>query len=624
MSGPSMVIRFSTGRITLALDDDSESGLPSVSHRDSALPDRPTPAELSALLTEVLQKTVPRRLAIIDPIGWDDGHRTALTRAAAAAGVGAPVHLIGPVAVAHAVATGLRRRRAAAVVTLSGPAAEIAVLTRTRGGFRLLGEPTAVRVSDGAPGPRAVVAELTALLARLGLSAEQLTGVFVVGDTEPGAPLAAEVQRTLGTATSARRDLDTAAVHGALSAYPVRKRSIRPAAAAVLALTMLAGLAGAQLRGSGPDPAGARFMTAPTTPAAPSAPPAPPPVHLLDGDTGRLSTLDLATGRSTPAGRIPAHSAAWFRLTPDGRTTVARRDDDLLLIDPATGRVRDRVRVPGMTEMVIGPDSRTAYVLQRDRSRIVPVDVATGERGTALTAGKRAGQMLISPDGRTLYVLETAQMLTDAGGTETVRTPARLHVVDTVTGRHRRVGMHHTVGAIALTPDGRTLFVAAGRRLGPLDTATLTRRAAVAMPGTITAVTVTPDGRSVYALCEKATAGGRAVVAGVAEVAAGRFRAEIALPAPVAPWKLSAAPGGRRVFAYGGDAPAAVWIDTATDAAGPLLRFGSPVSGVVHRPDGAAAYLVTSDELVEVAEPAGVAGRSLPLPEGADTVAQPG
>ncbi|MEU8244409.1 hypothetical protein AB0C07_39645 [Actinoplanes missouriensis] len=613
MAGPSLVIRFGAGRITMALDDDTASGLPALSHRDSAIRPGSTPAELSALLAEVLRQAgppVPRRLTVIHPVGWADEHRTAMTRATAAAGVSGPSFLIGPVAVAHSVATGLRRRRAAAVVTLGGPVAEVAIVVRTRSGFTVVGEPSSVLVPHTPEGRRRVVGELLTTVSGAGLTAEQLAGVYVVGDTEPGAPLAAEIQKTLGVATSARRELENAAVDGALSAYPRnRRRSGRRrtllAAAAVIAL-LGAAAAGVQARG-GPEAAGARFVAATAAPA--------PLVHLLDPDAGTLTTLDTATGGTTPASPLPASEADWFRLAPDGRTAVIGNIDGVTLIDTATRRVRHHVPLTGATSSVISADSRTVYVLTwPDPARsatIVPVDTATGTAGTPIPAGRQAGQLAGGPDG-VMYLLEPARKGVDA----------RLSIVETATGSRRQIALHPSSREIALTPDGRMLYVAADRRLSSYDTVTGTMRAPITLPGRITAMAVTPDGRSLYAL--------GAGVAVAVDVATGRVRAEIPLPGVGNAWRLSAAPGSRRVYAYGStDVPAIGWIDTATDRAGPPITVGAQPWEIVHRADGGAAYVLTRapgnrSALVTVDAATSAAGRVFELPAGPVVIATPG
>ncbi|MEU4564773.1 hypothetical protein AB0F72_40865 [Actinoplanes sp. NPDC023936] len=613
MAGPSLVIRFGAGRITMALDDDTASGLPAFSHRDTAIRPGSTPAELSALLAEVLREAgppVPRRLTVIHPVGWADAHRTAMTRATAAAGVSGPSFLIGPVAVAHSVATGLRRRRAAAVVTLGGPVAEVAIVVRTRSGFTVLGEPSSVLVPHTPEGRRRVVGELLTTVSGAGLTSEQLAGVYVVGDTEPGAPLAAEIQKTLGVATSARRELENAAVDGALTAYPRnrrrggRRRALL-AAAAVIAL-LVAAVAGAQARG-GPEAAGARFVAATAAPA--------PLVHLLDPEAGTLTTLDTATGGTTPASPLPAGEADWFRLTPDGRTAVIGNIDGVTLVDTATRRVRHHVPLSGATNSVISADSRTVHVLTwPEPSRpaaIVPVDITAGTAGKPVPAGRQAGQLAAGPDG-VFYLLEPAR--TGAG--------ARLSIVETAAGTRREVALDPSAREIALTPDGRMLYVAADRRLGRYDTVTGTMRDPITLPGRITAMAVTPDGRSLYALC------GGVVVA--VDGPTGRVRAEIPVTGLGNAWRLSAAPGSHRVYVYGStDVPVIGWIDTAADRAGPPIRVGAQPWEIVHRADGAASYVLTRapgnrSALVTVNAATGTPGRVFDLPAGPIVIATPG
>lgn len=86
----------------------------------------------------------PRRLTVVHPVHWKDRHRAAVTRAPRAAGLPRPAFLADLLAAAHSVAAPLPRRRAAVVTILDGPVMEIAVVTRTRTGFSLVGEPGSV------------------------------------------------------------------------------------------------------------------------------------------------------------------------------------------------------------------------------------------------------------------------------------------------------------------------------------------------------------------------------------------------------------------------------------------------------------------------------------------------
>jgi DNA-binding beta-propeller fold protein YncE len=607
-AGPSLVIRFGAGRITLAHDDDTVSGLPTVAHRDTTAGAATPPAELAALLAEVLRDAgppVPSRLTVIHPIGWDDGHRIAMTRAAAAAGVSAPRFLTGPLAVAHAVATGVRRRRAAAVVTLGGPLAEVAVLIRTRTGFTVLGEPSGVLVPHTPEGRGRVVGELLTAVAGAGLTAEQLAGVYVVGDTEPGAPLAAEIQKKLGVATSARRELETAAIDGALTAYPRKRRGIRRrtlvAAGSVLAL-IVAVVGGLQLRG-GAEPAGARFVAA--TPAAAPA----PLVHLLNADAGTLATLNTATGTTSEASPVPAGEADWFRLAPDGRTAVIGNVDGITLVDTVTRRVGHHVPLPGATGSVFTADGRTLHVLtgQGRQSTVVPVDVATGATGRPIPAGQAAGPMVKGPDG-VLYVLEPGRK--KVGG--------RLDVIDPVAGTSRPVPMPPNTREIAPAPDGSRLFLAAGRKLVPFRT---TVGIPVEMPGKILALTVAPDSRTLYVLCT-----GRVFAV---DAATAQITAEIPLPGVGNAWRLSVSPDSRRVYVYGStDVPVIGWIDATTNRAGPPIPVGEQPWEILHRADSSAAYVLaqadeTRSSLVTVDAATGAAGRAFTLPPGPVVPATP-
>jgi serine/threonine-protein kinase len=93
----------------------------------------------------------------------------------------------------------------------------------------------------------------------------------------------------------------------------------------------------------------------------------------------------------------------------------------------------------GDTQVVLSKDGKTAYVMSG--SGVVPINVAAGSKGTAIAVGNASSLIAISPDGRTLYV--TSNQNRDL-------TPVSL-----TTGRAGApISVGATIGAISVTPGG--------------------------------------------------------------------------------------------------------------------------------------------------------------------------
>ncbi len=142
----------------------------------------------------------------------------------------------------------------------------------------------------------------------------------------------------------------------------------------------------------------------------------------------------------------------------------------------------------GPQAMVMAPDGRTLYVVTCSGT-VVPVSTATGQQGTPIrtgdaSAGTQGLGIAITPDGRTLFV---------AGKS--------LIPVSTVT---RKPGT--PIGAAGtnpvISPDGRTLYLATSAKnrgaVTPVDLATGTSAKPVWLPGSVYDMTVSPDGRTLY------------------------------------------------------------------------------------------------------------------------------
>ena len=168
------------------------------------------------------------------------------------------------------------------------------------------------------------------------------------------------------------------------------------------------------------------------------------------------------------------------------------------------------------------------------RGTVTPIDTATNTAGEPIDVGNEPLAIAITPDGKTVYVANTY---------DTDRGPYTVTPINTATstpGEPIRVGSGPW--AFAITPDGKTVYVAnlGSGTVTPIATRTKARSAD---PGRqrATQIAITPDGKT----------------------------------ACVASWHT------------GTVTP----IDTATSAPGPPIPVGEGARDIAITPDGRAAYV---------------------------------
>jgi DNA-binding beta-propeller fold protein YncE len=212
----------------------------------------------------------------------------------------------------------------------------------------------------------------------------------------------------------------------------------------------------------------------------------------------------------------------------------------------------------------------TAYVVVR--GGIVPVNTATHHAEPMIRLKGQASFMLVAaPDGQTIYGA-------DAGGV----TPD-----STVTRTAGPRITFHSVRDIALTPNGRALYVAAGRlRIYRVPTATDRPGPPIRTATNAFAVVVAPGGATVYAAGGYGRgSGGR--VGEVTPVSTATSRAGHK------PWSLGLTPNGKILYAADLGSDTVVPITTATGRAGrPITVPRTPVQVAV-APDGRTAFVVS-------------------------------
>jgi DNA-binding beta-propeller fold protein YncE len=214
--------------------------------------------------------------------------------------------------------------------------------------------------------------------------------------------------------------------------------------------------------------------------------------------TAMVSAVPAGAGTSAANAAAAAHAAAATTPPP---ATLYVLEGDMYWINTATNKVDKVVGFSGAPAVIVlGPGGKTAYVLlsknEVDRPwSVISVNTATGQAGKAMATGDgfnyRTSNLAITPDGKTIYVV-------DAPTDEVI--PA-----STVT---RKAGKPIKIGSdqdrlsdqIAITPNGKTAYVALGTEVIPISTATNRVGKPIKVAGGVGSFALTPNGATVYVL----------------------------------------------------------------------------------------------------------------------------
>jgi DNA-binding beta-propeller fold protein YncE len=211
-----------------------------------------------------------------------------------------------------------------------------------------------------------------------------------------------------------------------------------------------------------------------------------------------IATATDTPGKPVKVGDGPALSQILF--TPDGQTAYVATYSGVTPISTATNTPEKPITgtgtgVGGPDVMAITPDGKTLYVASGNT--VIPVSTATNTPGKPIqVAGQEQtfdDQIIITPDGSTLYVFGVGGVLNQNGVITPVSTATNTpgQPISVVADR---------AFAMAMTPDGSALYVAAGngQDVVPISTATNTPGPPINVAGMAYDIAVTPDGQTAY------------------------------------------------------------------------------------------------------------------------------
>jgi len=150
-------------------------------------------------------------------------------------------------------------------------------------------------------------------------------------------------------------------------------------------------------------------------------------------------------------------------------------------------------------------------------------------------------------------------------------------ITDTVTAT---VNVGSNPCGVAVTPDGKKVYVTGGGNVSIIDTATNNVIATVPVRSDCIGVAVSPDGKKVYA-----TGGGN-----VSIIDTETNKVTATVPARWAPNGIAVNPTGRRIYVTNDNSNVSI-IDTVTNTVIAAVNVGDSLTGVAVTPDGKKVYV---------------------------------
>jgi YVTN family beta-propeller protein len=224
-------------------------------------------------------------------------------------------------------------------------------------------------------------------------------------------------------------------------------------------------------------------------------------LYVTNTKSDSISIID--TGALEVVGTIPLGRGKPNRVVfqPDGRFAwvVYDKSRDLGIVDAEARRLVKRVRIGGNPyNLAFSPDGRYLYVLdwssEVSQDEVIVYDLRGERVERRIEVSTWPAHGVFSRDGRLFYVSgETA------GDVTVIDTTSRAVVQRIVHGGGDAMGL-------AVTPDGKLLYAAAGenKSILKIDTATHRIIGEISVPGVVHEAILTLDGQFLYVTLRKA------------------------------------------------------------------------------------------------------------------------
>lgn len=242
--------------------------------------------------------------------------------------------------------------------------------------------------------------------------------------------------------------------------------------------------------------------------------------------------------------------------------------------------------------------AHTLYVSNGRGDTVTPIATATNTAGPPIPVGRAPGWIAVTADGKIAYVTTDDPVVVPIA-TATGRAGSPIRV-----GVNRSGLIDHQLVAIAITPDGKTVYVAKtdhanGDRgtVTPIDTATNTPGEPIDVGVRPCAIVITPDGKTAYVVNQSR-------------------------PQPP-PWHSYEAEKRGLPQPQRDPRGTVTPIDTATNAPGEPIDVGNRPHAIAITPDGTTAYVTSWQDgtVTPIATATNTAGQRIPVGEGASAIA---
>ncbi|MCW2935581.1 MAG: hypothetical protein JWM19_6543 [Actinomycetia bacterium] len=317
-------------------------------------------------------------------------------------------------------------------------------------------------------------------------------------------------------------------------------------------------------------------------------------VYVLNS-TGTVSVVSTASDTvtatiGTPNTNDPAPES--IVISPDGKTGYVSDNGAgvISVLNLATDSVTTTIGVTTPSALALSPDGAQLYVSTSDGISVISTASDTVSRTVALIGS--LGGMVVSPDGGTLYVAENG----DPYENILIISTTTLSFTGTIYGQEVGLGNYVGSGALVLSPDGTSLYLAASNGTSAQVTTVNTARdvptaTAAASPETsISSLTISAGG-VIYAAGVGASSQGTVAVIGTNPFQFSGVVASVGSH-PVA---LALSPDGKTAYVANYDSGNLTVIGTATGIATGVVAVGNEPDAVAVSSDGTTVYVVNDN-----------------------------